>query len=67
MLDPIQRADLMSAARSGMRGLEGLIQKLKKESPQAFHTHSSLATRVFYHKPSEHTPCCGFIDDASKG
>jgi hypothetical protein len=62
MLDLFQRADLIDAARRGVSGINRTIQKLKRECPQAFHTDDTLASRIFYHRPPEHTPCRGFVD-----
>ncbi|WP_175920756.1 hypothetical protein [Burkholderia latens] len=61
MLDERQRITLMYAARCGIRAIDGAIDVLKDENPNAFHTTSTLASRVFYHKPPDHTPCGGFI------
>ncbi|MCP2091155.1 UNVERIFIED_ORG: hypothetical protein J2Y81_007242 [Paraburkholderia sediminicola] len=45
-----------------MSEINRTIQRLKKECPQAFHTKETLASRMFYHRPPEHTPCGGFVD-----
>lgn len=62
MLDPFQRAALMNAVKCGIRGINGAIQMLKDECPNAFHTDDTLASRIFYHRPPDHTPCRGFVD-----
>ena len=62
MLDLFQRANLIDATSRGISEINRTIQRLKKECPQAFHTKETLASRMFYHRPPEHTPCGGFVD-----
>jgi hypothetical protein len=62
MLDPFQRASLIDATSLGIREINRTIQRLKKECPQAFHAKDTLASRMFYHRPPEHTPCGGYVD-----
>jgi hypothetical protein len=65
MLEQRQRVALMHAARRGIRAIDGAIGVIKDENPNAFHTTNTLRTRVFFHKPADHTPCRRFIDEGS--
>jgi hypothetical protein len=66
MLDAFQRADLIEAARHGVEGVDSTVERLKQESPHAFHTSSTLASRVFYHKPAMGTPYRKFVDETPR-
>jgi chemotaxis response regulator CheB len=60
-LTAIQQADLIGASNGGVDRIDAVIQKLKEECPNAFHTNTTLATRVFVHRPAAETPCRGFV------
>jgi hypothetical protein len=34
--------------------------RLRAENPDAFHTNTSLHTRIFFHEPRPGTPCFAF-------
>jgi uncharacterized membrane protein len=58
-LTAIQQADLIGASNVGIDRVDAVIRKLKEECPSAFHTSTTLATRVFVHRPGDETPCRG--------
>src|SRR5580698_1385965 len=60
-LTAVQQADLISASNAGVDKVDAVIQKLKRECPNAFHTDNTLPTRVFFHRPADETPCVGFV------
>jgi len=45
-LTAVQQADLISASNAGVDKVDAVIQKLKRECPNAFHTDNTLPTRV---------------------
>ena len=55
--------ELINASKIGIEHVEMIIEKLKAECPDAFHTDSTLETRRFHHKPTTETPCRGFVAD----
>jgi hypothetical protein len=55
--------ELINASKFGIEHIEMMIEKLKTECPDAFHTDSTLAKRRFHHKPTSDTPCRGFVTD----
>jgi hypothetical protein len=67
MLDSFQRADLIEAARRGVDGVDSIVERLKEQSPHAFHTSSTLTSRVFYHKPCLGTPYRRFVTEKVQG
>jgi hypothetical protein len=60
-LNALQQADLITAAARGVDGIDEVIQKLKQECPTAFHTNTSLLTRVFFHRPAGEAPHRSFV------
>ena len=60
-LSSIQKADLISASNAGVDTIDAVIQRLKQECPNAFHTANTLPNRVFFHRPAEETPCSGYF------
>jgi hypothetical protein len=52
---------MLDATCRGISEINRTLQRLKKECPPAFHTKDTLAARMFYHRPPEHTPCNGFV------
>jgi hypothetical protein len=60
-LNAMQQADLITAANRGVDNIDSTIRKLKEECPAAFHTNTSLLTRVFFHRPAGETPYRSFV------
>ncbi|HZZ11747.1 MAG TPA: hypothetical protein VFE79_13750 [Paraburkholderia sp.] len=60
-LNAFQQADLIHASHGGVDNIDATVQKLKDESPNAFHTNTTLLTRVFFHKPAGETPFRSFV------
>ena len=60
-LNAFQQAALITAANEGVDTIDAAIEKLKQECPTAFHTDTTLPTRVFFHRPAEEMPCRGFV------
>jgi hypothetical protein len=56
-----QQANLITAADGGVDSINAMVEKLRQEWPTAFHTDTSLLTRVFFHKPAGETPCRSFV------
>lgn len=54
---------LINASKIRIEHVEMIIEKLKAECPDAFHTDSTLGKRRFHHKPASDTPCGGFVAD----
>lgn len=65
-LNANQQADLISAADSGVDSIDAMVERLKQECPTAFHTSSTLLTRVFFHRPAGETPYRSFIRGSAK-
>ena len=61
-----QQANLVTAANGGVDSIDATIQKLRQECPTAFHTSSTLLTRVFFHRPAGETPYRSFIRGSAK-
>ena len=57
------QVELINASKFGIEHVEMMIEKLKVECPDAFHTDSTLVKRRFHHKPTSDTPCGGFVAD----
>jgi chemotaxis response regulator CheB len=66
-LNAIQQADLITASDGGVDSIDAVIQKLKQECPTAFHTHTTLLTRVFFHRPAGETPYRSFVRSSAQG
>jgi hypothetical protein len=64
-LTAAQQADLISASAEGGDSIDAVIRKLKQECPNAFHTSTTLPTRIFFHRPGAETPCRGFVNGSS--
>jgi hypothetical protein len=65
-LSEIQQANLIDASKAGVGRIDGVVRKLKRECPNAFHTNKTLAFRVFYHKPLGETPHRGFVHESTE-
>lgn len=65
-LNANQQADLITAADSGVESIDAMVERLKQECPTAFHTNSTLLTRVFFHRPAGETPYRSFIRGSVK-
>jgi hypothetical protein len=60
-LNAMLQADLITAANRGIDNINAMIQKLKEEYPVAFHTDTSVLTRVFFHRPAGDRPDRSFV------
>ena len=66
-LNAVQQADLIIASNAGVDRIDAVVEKLKRECPAAFHTDTTLPTRVFFHRPAKEMPCRGFVRGATQG
>lgn len=56
-----QRQALADAATQGFDEIEATLRQLQIVNAAAFHTLSTLATRVFFDQPTRDEPCLAYV------
>ncbi|MGR0117862.1 hypothetical protein [Ralstonia pseudosolanacearum] len=60
-LTVLERQALTDAAAEGFDEIEATLQQLRIVNAAAFHTLSTLATRVFFDQPVRNEPCLAYV------